>query len=157
MVLKNLGPTAMRFPVAASENLAREHGLELVLAADHLAPGEQGSEEDAERHQDVGKEDPSEDGRLREGVHRLHDATACEERPEQAQTVGEPDQQQIPGLQHVPLFLDHHRVQVRRAGEPGHERRVLHRVPGPVAAPAEHLVGPAAAEHDADREEEPGE
>src|SRR2546426_874214 len=44
----------------------------------------------------------------------------------------------------------------RRGGEPGQERGVLHRVPGPVPSPAEHLVGPPAAEHDRAGEEDPG-
>ena len=40
--------------------------------------------------------------------------------------------------------------------EPRQQRGVLHRVPGPVAAPAELGVAPAGAEEDADAEEEPG-
>ena len=41
------------------------------------------------------------------------------------------------------------------AGEPRQQRRVLDRVPAPVAAPAEHLVAPPRAEDDADGEEAP--
>ena len=41
------------------------------------------------------------------------------------------------------------------AGEPREQRRVLDRVPRPVAAPPEHLVAPPRAEQDADREEAP--
>ncbi len=52
-------------------------------------------------------------------------------------------------------LLHHHRVDERGGGEPGHERRVLHRVPTPVAAPAEHLVAPPRAEDDPDGEEAP--
>src|SRR5436305_15264201 len=44
----------------------------------------------------------------------------------------------------------------RGGGEPGQERGVLYRVPGPVPSPAEHLVGPPAAEHDRASEEDPG-
>ena len=47
------------------------------------------------------------------------------------------------------------RVQRGGRGQPGQERRVLDRVPRPVPAPAQHLVGPPAAEHDRDREEDP--
>ena len=50
-------------------------------------------------------------------------------------------------------LLDEDRVEVGRPAEPGQQRRVLHRVPAPEAAPAEHLVGPPGAEHDADGEE----
>src|SRR5208282_809594 len=42
------------------------------------------------------------------------------------------------------------------AGDPGHERGVFHRVPGPVAAPTEDGVGPVGAEKDADGLEGPG-
>src|ERR1700686_2128685 len=43
----------------------------------------------------------------------------------------------------------------RGAGEPGHERRILHRIPEPPAAPTEGVVGPPAAQRDADGEECP--
>ena len=49
------------------------------------------------------------------------------------------------------------RVQIGGGAQPRQERRVLHRVPGPEASPAEHLVGPPRAEQDADGEERPGE
>ncbi len=42
------------------------------------------------------------------------------------------------------------------AGEPGHQRGVFDGIPAPVAAPAEHGVGPVHAEADAAGEEEPG-
>ena len=41
-------------------------------------------------------------------------------------------------------------------GEPRHEGGVLDRVPGPEAAPSELYIGPLGAEHDAHREEVPG-
>ena len=77
-----------------------------------LAPDQQRAEEDAGRDQHVAEEDGREQRRLREGVDRLHDAAARQEGAEEAERVGEADQQQVPGLQHVALFLDHHRVQV---------------------------------------------
>ena len=42
------------------------------------------------------------------------------------------------------------------AGEPGHERGVLDRVPEPPAAPAELVIGPPAAERDAEGQRDPG-
>ena len=66
-------------------------------------------------------------------------------------------QRDVPDPQHPAALLHHHRVQVGGAGEPRQQRRVLDRVPRPVAAPAEHLVGPPGAEHDADGQEAPGE
>ena len=50
----------------------------------------------------------------------------------------------VPDLQHPALLLDHHRVQERGAGQPRHQRRVLDRIPGPVAAPAELGVATSA-------------
>ena len=44
----------------------------------------------------------------------------------------------------------------RGAHEPRHERSVLDRIPEPPAAPAELVVGPPAAERDADSQEQPG-
>ncbi len=41
------------------------------------------------------------------------------------------------------------------AEQPWHERGVLDRVPGPPAAPAEHVIGPPAAHRDADRQPAP--
>ena len=48
-------------------------------------------------------------------------------------------------------------MQQRGADEPRHERRVLDRIPEPPAAPAQRVVRPPAADHDADGEEAPGE
>ena len=80
-----------------------------------------------------------------------------EERAEDRERERGAQQRQVPDPQHPAPLLHHHRVQVGGAGEPRQERRVLDRVPGPVAAPAEHLVGPPRAEHDADGQEAPGE
>jgi hypothetical protein len=65
-------------------------------------------------------------------------------------------QEDVPDLEHAVALLHERAVQVRRAREPRHERRVLDRVPGPIAAPAELLVAPQAAEQEAEREESPG-
>ena len=59
-------------------------------------------------------------------------------------------------LEHAALLLDHDRVQKSGAGQPGHEGRDLDRVPAPVAAPAENVISPAAAEHQAEGQEQPG-
>ena len=84
------------------------------------------------------------------------DARAREECPEQGEAERQDDQGQVPELEHAPALLDHHRVQERRAREPGHEGRVLHGIPGPVAAPAEHVVAPPPADEEAEGEEVPG-
>ncbi len=64
-------------------------------------------------------------------------------------------QREVPDAQHPSPLLHHHRVEERGAGQPRQEAGVLDRVPRPVAAPAEDLVAPPGAEHDADGEEAP--
>src|SRR5437868_14518529 len=46
-------------------------------------------------------------------------------------------------------------MEVGRRREPGHDRRVLHRVPGPIAAPPEDRVAPPGSGDDADAEQGP--
>ena len=46
-------------------------------------------------------------------------------------------------------------MQKRRAAEPREQGSVLHRVPSPVAAPAEHVIGPRRAQHHAGALEQP--
>ncbi len=95
--------------------------------------------------------------RVREGVHRLDDAGAGEERPEDREAERGAQQRQVPDAQHPAPLLHHDRVQVRGAAQPRQERRVLDRVPRPVPAPTQHLVAPPGAEDDAGGEEAPGE
>ena len=83
-------------------------------------------------------------------------ARAHEERAEQAQREREDREQQRPALEEPALVRDRERMDERRAGEPRHEGRVLDRIPEPVAAPAELVVRPPAAERDAHGEEGPG-
>ena len=90
-----------------------------------------------------------------ERVHRVDDARAGEERAEDREAERRDHERQVPDAQHPAPFLHHHRVDERGRGEPRQQRRVLDRVPAPVAAPAEHRVAPPRAEHDADGEEAP--
>ena len=46
-------------------------------------------------------------------------------------------------------------MQQRRAGQPGHEAGVLHRIPEPPAAPAELVIGPVGAHGDAQGQKDP--
>src|SRR6266849_3491724 len=46
-------------------------------------------------------------------------------------------------------------MEVSRGGEPGHDRRVFHRVPSPISTPPQDLIRPAAAEHIAHGQKEP--
>jgi hypothetical protein len=65
------------------------------------------------------------------------------------------NEQHVPDLQHAAFLLDHHGVEKRGRGEPRHQRGVLDRVPGVVAAPAHLLVGPVRAEELTDAERRP--
>ena len=105
----------------ARSRLARNIGFDAVAAAQLASSAKQCGDEDNQRDEHVTQEDRREDGCLRECVHGLHDATTREERAEQTEHVGEADQQQIPGLQHVAFFLDHHRMQIGCGGQPRHE------------------------------------
>ena len=65
------------------------------------------------------------------------------------------DQHEVPQRCHPAALLQHHRVQERRGDQPGQQRDVLDRVPGPVPAPAQHGVGPERAERQSDGQEAP--
>ncbi len=89
-------------------------------------------------------------------MNRGNNPTAGDEGPKQHQAVGQDNQYHIPDFQHAPFFLNHHRVQKGCADQPGHKAGVFHRVPAPVAAPAQHVVGPAPAQNQPDGEKQPG-
>ena len=120
----------------------RAQRVEQQPAADHQP----------DKHQD---EDPA--GRVDgERVDRGQDAGAHQEGADQAHAEGQDRQQHGPALQGLALFDGGRRVQQRRSEQPRHEGGVLDRVPIPPAAPAEHVIGPPAAQRDADREPAPG-
>ncbi len=132
---------------------------------DRLEPGlrfeiGQAHDQQAQRTEEDERQEPGEPGsdiRRGEGVNRRDDAAAGQEGAEDRQREGQQDQQHVPDPEHVLLFLDHHRVQERGAGQPGHQRGVLHRIPGPVAAPAQLDVGPVGTEQHAGAQRGPGE
>ena len=61
----------------------------------------------------------------------------------------------VQALECAALLGHRERMDQRGADQPGHERGVFHRIPEPPAAPAEFVVGPVAAERDAEGEEDP--
>ena len=83
-------------------------------------------------------------------------ARAREERAEDREGEGGDGERQVPDAKEPAAVLDDDRVDVGRRRQPRQQRGVLDRVPAPEAAPAEHLVAPPRAEHDADRERAPG-
>ena len=107
-------------------------------------------------HQREEGEEPAADRALRERVDRVDHARAREERAEEREVERERDEDHVPDLQHPALLLDHHRVEERGCREPRHERGVLDRIPGVVAAPADLDVRPVGADQLPDAEERPG-
>ena len=95
------------------------------------------------------------DGGLGKGMHRGQDTGPGEEGPEEHQRIGQDDQQHVPMLQHALLLLDHHGVQEGSAREPWHEGCDLNRIPAPVAAPSQNVVGPSSPKDQSQSQEEP--
>ena len=91
-----------------------------------------------------------------EGMHGLHHAAAHQIGGEKGGDGGQAHQGHVHAVQLVAALLHDEGVQGRRADEPGDEGGVLHRVPGPVAAPAQFHVGPPHAQDDARGQKGPG-
>ena len=89
-------------------------------------------------------------------MHRADNSATGQERSEYCEPKCREDQPHVPGLQHAAFFLHHHGMQKGSAGEPRHQRRVLNRVPGPVASPAEDGIGPVRAKKNSAGEKSPG-
>src|SRR4030095_14592443 len=135
--------------------LSRDHRVEHALRAQPVYPR---GEERERSEQDEGEEGEEEhpDGALGEGMDGADDSRTREKGSEEREAEGQENQAEIPELEYVPSFLDHHRVEERGGGEPGHEGRVLHRIPCPVAAPAQYVIAPPAADKETEGEEVPG-
>ena len=142
--------------VVEKRRLAAHHALELRLRLEVLEP----------RRDEVDRRRPS--TRRRRSANQVPTGDCANECtlsitplrvmnvPKIASRKVDDDEHDVPLPQHAALFLDHDRVEERRAGEPREERRVLDRIPRPVAAPSQLDVRPPHAERDADGEEEPG-
>ena len=131
--------------VEEKARLARDQRFQLVLALQMRLV----LDEKEEEHDEADAEEPGEpvaDRRLRESVYRADDAAAREKRSENREPEGGEDQPHVPHFQHAALFLHHHGMQEGGAGEPRHQRGVLDRIPSPVAAPAEHGIGPVRSQ-----------
>ena len=134
----------------------RDRREQAALLEQRRAPGEQREAAADEHHQDHQDEQAAR-RIVREGMNRRQHARAHQERADQRQREGEDRQQNGPHLERIPLFHHHGRMQQRGAGDPGHQRGVLHRIPEPPAAPAEFVIGPIGAHRDAERQAHPGE
>ena len=89
-------------------------------------------------------------------MDRGENPAPCQERAKDGKGKGQDDEDDVPDLEHAFFLLDHDRMKVGCAGEPGQERGVLHGIPGPVAAPSEYPIRPPGAKHITQSQEEPG-
>ena len=137
------------------QGLAR-HRREADAAA-HRRRAQRVQGEGSAHHQGEKHQDKQAAGRVRrEGVHRGEDPRAHQKSAQQTQREGKDRQQHGPAFEQPALLGNGQGMQQGGAGQPGHKRGVFHRVPEPPAAPAQFVVGPPTAEHNAQAEEGPG-
>ena len=142
--------------VVEERRLARDERLELRLRAQQRQPPE---DERAARPATTKQMKPRNHGAdraLRERVDRVDDARARQERAEERERRTRATTSSMFQTFSIPCFsciITEWRNAV--AGEPRHQRGVLDRIPGVVAAPADLHVGPVRAEQLADAEERP--
>ncbi len=141
--------------VEQETGFARHQRFQLVLALEvrPVRYQEEGADRQSQHDED---QEPGADRGLRKSVHRTDHTRTREEGPEHREQEGREDERHVPDFQHAAFFLHHDGMQKCRAGEPGHERSIFHRVPSPVTAPPEDSVSPVRAEENADGEEAPG-
>ena len=140
--------------VEQEARLPRQHGVQVVFASQERQSPQQDGDSDRQANDEEGGE-VRPDGGGGKGVHRAENAAAGQEGAEDAEEESGKNQHHVPDFHHPALLLHHHRMQEGGAGEPRQQGSVLDRVPAPVAAPAQHRVGPAPAEDDADGQESP--
>ncbi len=139
------------------EEVAREPALHVVVALERApAPDDERGAADG-GHDQEGREDPDEHRVAAERVHRADEAGARRPGGEDGEEEGRGGEAERPALEQAARLVEREGVEQGGRRQPGDERGVLDRVPGPVAAEAEHDVGPPGAEADAQAEEEPAE
>ena len=114
------------------------------------APGEQGQ---SPRH--IGHQQRQDEHATRrvigEGMHGIQNAGTHQECPQQRHAKGQNRQQHGPDFQAFALFHDNGAMQQRRANQPWQKRGIFHRVPEPIAAPAQFVIRPPGPKRDAQR------
>ena len=88
-------------------------------------------------------------------MDRRQDSRSREKSSEDRQTESDDDQREVPNFKHPPALLHLYRMQKSSGRQPGHERGIFHRIPRPVTAPAEDMIGPPGADEIAGRQKEP--
>ena len=111
-----------------------------------------------QRHDRIDGDEPEADARAAERMHGeiAQKAASREERTVERERIGEDSRK----MRECEIRRAHascrEQVDEDARREPRHERRVLHGIPAPPAAPAKHLVRPESADEDARAEERPG-
>src|SRR5205814_1536820 len=134
--------------VGEEQRLAR-YRLEAATAAYLRRPQSEEHERTADDEYQKGKDENASARIGGERMHRSQHARTNEERAEERQREGADREQHGPRLERPALFRHRERMNERGADEPRHERRILDRIPEPPAAPAQLVIRPCAAEHDA--------
>src|SRR6185437_12035243 len=140
--------------VEQETRLPRHQRFDLVVGLQMIVLQDIG-EQTHRQHNHQEYPEPVPDGRLRKGMHRTHQSRARQQSSHNRQHESDKDQPHVPRLHHAALFLHHHRMQKRRPGQPWHQRRIFHRIPSPVAAPAQNRISPMRTHKDADCQEQP--
>ena len=142
-------------PEECEERTALVRSVDIALRQALNPRGE--NPQSREKHKPVGNGDVEPDVRACKRVHGeiAEDAAAREERAVEHERVGE-YRREVDEVVCAPPRTRHRDQMNEYTGEqPRHEGGVLHGIPAPVAAPAEHLVRPVAADEDACAEERP--
>ena len=111
-----------------------------------------------QRYDRIDGDKPEADARAAERMHGeiAQKAASREERAVERERIGEDSRK----MRECEIRRAHasgrEQVDEDARSEPRHERRVLHGIPAPPAAPAEHLVRPESTDEDARTEERPG-
>src|SRR6266851_7941609 len=134
--------------------LARHQRLQPVLRLQMVLLLEERKQTNRKHNHDEPIE-PATNRQLSKRMHRAHDPRSRQQRPQNRQHKRREDQPHIPALHHPALLLHHHRVQKRRSRQPRHQGSILHRVPAPVASPAQHAIRPMRAQKNPTRQEQP--
>ncbi len=142
--------------VQHKQRLTAKQTGEFVLVAQFTAtpaPDDQPDRDD--RHRRPEQEHRQADLAAGEAVDTVDQAAAGGKCAEQDGGKRPDHQKHIPQLEHPALFLNHHAVDERGPDQPRQEGRILDRVPAPVAAPSQHIIGPASAEQQAKAQKQP--
>ena len=131
--------------------------LDVVGALEALATHDPGNEQNNQSAEHDSEEQVERHGVVVEGMDRLDEARAGDERAEHDEDEREGGGEDGPTLHHVATTVHGEGVDHGDGDKPGEKRGVLDRVPAPIAAPTQADVSPHGTQADASGEEDEGE